>query len=737
METYKTGTVNTIINEHGVDLGNINVNLYTMDNMTSVIDIHLKKKNLTTEQQEYIPVNFNQTKFKPILHVFAQDGSIFTNEPLEIIKPEEGYVRYIIPEYITKHVGQMQCKLFLENPENNDSSHVANFYFTVNDSGITKSVGKEIRVELLGDIVEKVLKDNVEIFKGPKGDKGEQGIPGQDGKDGKNGLNGIDGINGNPGPQGKPGKDGKDGIDGLNGEKGEPFRFEDFTPEQLESLKGPKGDKGDPFRYENFTADQLRTLQVENPTNKFLNKKSKEINYYNFLNNNSVKISNNTLSVNGDRDLDFKIKLSNSDSFKLNFKKDINDDFIKFRNADYIGKTAQSGVSGPTTVKSNLDFNLVSNGTLSGSKDNYYATTGGTTISFTFKGNDIDFRYYSDNQGGVWKASIDGKFVKNISTHVNAQTSEQTLSASVYHNQIAKGLSDGTHTLTLEFIGQDTDNPVTNPRGWVRITTPSSNPAMAYETFLYNTTDTSEVVITQNALYDSNKEFAFNVTYGEITEWIPEHNNTGTLKVADTGKQKLFVDNDEVSLSNVSNYNFTEAKLLQKLYGINSVNGDKVCEIILVATISSTGVKFNTKVTWLKELTVNSGYVNMFTINPNFADKLITSYKNEYSLTNYDGTYEYIKEDAPYSFVATSSKFTNTYLTCDNLNAYNTLRLDFEDRDGDEFGNGLFAIQHRNQDLQKLYPKVYTSHKTMVGEQYNFEGYFGFGRLPMAYDILS
>ncbi|WP_381412391.1 BppU family phage baseplate upper protein [Staphylococcus epidermidis] len=173
METYKTGTVNTIINENGVDLGNINVNLYTMDNMTSVIDIHLKKKNLISEQQEYIPVNFNQTKFKPILHVFAQDGSIFTNEPLEIIKPEEGYVRYIIPEYITKHVGQMQCKLFLENPENNDSTHVANFYFTVNDSGITKSIGKEIRVELLNDIVEKVMKNNVEIFKGPKGDTGE------------------------------------------------------------------------------------------------------------------------------------------------------------------------------------------------------------------------------------------------------------------------------------------------------------------------------------------------------------------------------------------------------------------------------------------------------------------------------------------------------------------------------------------------------------------------------------
>lgn len=232
METYKTGTVNTIINENGVDLGSINVNLYTMDNKTSVIDIHIKKKNIINENQEYISVNFNQTKFEPVLHVFAQDGSIFTNEPLEIVKAEEGFVRYIIPEYITKHVGQMQCKLFLENPENNDSTHVANFYFTVNDSGITKSIGKEIRVELLDDIVEKVMKDNVDIFKGPKGDTGEQGPAGQDGKDGKNGINGIDGINGNPGPQGPPGRDGKDGVDGQDGSDGKSFDFESLTEEQ-------------------------------------------------------------------------------------------------------------------------------------------------------------------------------------------------------------------------------------------------------------------------------------------------------------------------------------------------------------------------------------------------------------------------------------------------------------------------------------------------------------------------
>ena len=41
-----------------------------------------------------------------------------------------------------------------------------------------------------------------------------------------------------PGAQGLPGEQGK------RGPKGDPFRYEDFTPEQLEALKGPKGEDG-------------------------------------------------------------------------------------------------------------------------------------------------------------------------------------------------------------------------------------------------------------------------------------------------------------------------------------------------------------------------------------------------------------------------------------------------------------------------------------------------------------
>ena len=45
-----------------------------------------------------------------------------------------------------------------------------------------------------------------------------------------------------------PGAQGVQGEQGKQGPKGDPFRYEDFTPEQLEALKGPKGDKGEDGR---------------------------------------------------------------------------------------------------------------------------------------------------------------------------------------------------------------------------------------------------------------------------------------------------------------------------------------------------------------------------------------------------------------------------------------------------------------------------------------------------------
>jgi hypothetical protein len=82
--------------------------------------------------------------------------------------------------------------------------------------------------------------EQLEALKGPKGDPGEQGPPGPPGKDGVNGLKGE------PGTPGQRGADGERGPQGPPGPKGEPFKYSDFTQEQLENLKGPRGEQGPP-----------------------------------------------------------------------------------------------------------------------------------------------------------------------------------------------------------------------------------------------------------------------------------------------------------------------------------------------------------------------------------------------------------------------------------------------------------------------------------------------------------
>ena len=144
------------------------------------------------------------------------------------------------------------------------------------------------------DSVENIkVKDNMQLVKlqGPKGE------PGKDGKpftydmftaEQLASLKGPKGDVGLPGPKGEPGTPGERGADGergLQGPKGEPFKFSDFSQDQLNALKGPKGDPGPrgepgrnglngeqgvqgppgkdgkPFTYDMFTAAQLAALK--------------------------------------------------------------------------------------------------------------------------------------------------------------------------------------------------------------------------------------------------------------------------------------------------------------------------------------------------------------------------------------------------------------------------------------------------------------------------------------------
>lgn len=247
MTVFKNKDIDVNVNEHNIDIGDIGANFYTEDKSTSYIRIRIKNNNET--------VNLTNTNMLPKLDLFLNDGSIFMDEDVKIILPEQGLIQYKISDKVIKHPGAVNAKLFLKNQS--QSVHVANFKFFIKDSGIAGAVEKEITVNIVDDAIKRVMQENAiellgedfkddvsvelksyvatntELFKGPKGDigpQGQRGPQGVKGDTGEQGLQGPQGIRGLQGERGLRGEQGPQGIRGLEGPRG---------------MIGPKGDKGD------------------------------------------------------------------------------------------------------------------------------------------------------------------------------------------------------------------------------------------------------------------------------------------------------------------------------------------------------------------------------------------------------------------------------------------------------------------------------------------------------------
>lgn len=265
----KMTDIETHINPRNVDIGDIGSRFYTEDENTAFIRIRINYNDS--------PVDLTKTDMKPKLDLFMEDGSVFIDETIAVLIPESGLIQYDIPSNVIKHIGKVNCKLFMDSPEH--SIHVANFSFGIVDSGVEKVVSKEISLNLVKDTVKQIMSEDLtdlldtefkdkltgdlqyylsshnEEFKGPKGDEGPQGEQGPQGLQGEVGPQGAQGI---PGEKGDVGPQGLQGPKGDTGEKGKPFEYKDFTTEQLNNLKGPKGD---PFKYTDFTQSQLDALK--------------------------------------------------------------------------------------------------------------------------------------------------------------------------------------------------------------------------------------------------------------------------------------------------------------------------------------------------------------------------------------------------------------------------------------------------------------------------------------------
>ena len=234
MTVRKSKDLEFTVNEKTSEFGDINTNFYTEDKGNAFIRMRLKYEN------SY--VNLEEINMKPQLDLFHSDGSIWMDENLIMVLPEYGLMQYSVPDNVIKHKGKVKAKLFLVNQ--NKSIHVANFNFSIQDSGIDDAVEKEVSITLVEDTIKKIIKENsVELlddnfrdrlltdtkeylsnnpeqFKGPKGDKGEQGPKGDTGEKGERGSQGIRGSQGDKGEQGERGPQGVKGERGSRGEQG-------------------------------------------------------------------------------------------------------------------------------------------------------------------------------------------------------------------------------------------------------------------------------------------------------------------------------------------------------------------------------------------------------------------------------------------------------------------------------------------------------------------------------------
>lgn len=215
----------------------------------------------------------------------------------------------------------------------------------------------------------------------------------------------LDSLKGLQGPQGEPGP------------KGEPFRYEDFTAEQLEALKGPKGDKGEDGASatvdnahqlllqgnvwcESASVDDVLTALIGNMGKPFPRTEFKPLTVL------SVVRGQRVIGINGEPHYTVKVVGNNTDVFGLNEAgvgnitiEPLGDDDVKLTYHNFTGDKV-----GDYTIKGVLDDSAVQpDETYEDLGSKYYKYGRKLVINVTNQQTDNDWDRNNFNFLGKWK----------------------------------------------------------------------------------------------------------------------------------------------------------------------------------------------------------------------------------------------------------------------------------------------------------------------------------------------
>lgn len=438
----------------------------------------------------------------------------------------------------------------------------------------------------------------------------------------------------------------------------------------------------------------------------------------------------------GDRMLEVLVPFKGKRCAHYTFGKDLNDDYIRLLGG------AVSLLDQTDFRISALDYNSKTGVWVTGYPPNEYTTETGTTFSFSFHGTGFDFQHYADTRGGVWEFAVDGAVMAAVSTHLDAVPAGQ-LSSFIGKRPIARGLANGVHSVVATFKGDDPEHAPSSgagtARGWVRNAANYSSSADTYRTAIIY----GEQQLNPDKLFDvlhplSNKEFAIRVSpagSGYTAHWLPEHSGVGTVFAV---SQRVYFDDEEITdwTPDAAVRPVRSVKIVQRLVGKHpSDPGSPVAEIDSVHTVSASGAAVKTKIKWLRAVTISAGYGMMFPAAGAFARTFATSLGGVYDASATDGSKTDLAENdqaASYAFVHDDSGVNGESDTVVAMTVHDIAKTFRYEQPGRWSSGSVVWLQHRDTNVQKLYPHVYDRHTVPAGETYEAGGVYVIGELPLA-----
>lgn len=421
--------------------------------------------------------------------------------------------------------------------------------------------------------------------------------------------------------------------------------------------------------------------------------------------------------------------IGNSKAVSYTTYKNANDDYVVVSGGKYGTLTNSLANAGDKNYDSDT-------GTWNkASMPSYYATVVGATFTFSFYGSGLDFNFFGDTRGGLWKFIVDGDTSNpvNISTWRSVATSPATA-------QVFRQLENKQHTVVATFMGDDPANvPSTGAgtaRGWANYATDAPTHKPTFTQYAQSVTNTEIVKLFGEG---SNKDFAVSMRKTGTTNpyyFIPQHQAGTGFKVSNI---QYLVDGVPTTLQNgISLTGVREFKIIQQIYGKVPETTENLAKFTTIWSFYGDGtVNIDGKMEVLTPIDVDWGYGIMFTLDNTFTTKLKSSLQKTYATLLRDDSNEYLTEekDLATSYVSLNDgAYKNLAIAVTYNNQKQTLR---QGKTNKPVINQNTFIQHRNSNITKLYQVAYYNTTLPVGEVFRWSGTFFIACFDNLYDLIS